>query len=109
MEPLGPLRVDAIFADLPRNLDNNRATLAKKGREMPCSAVANKTLTPNAASNALANIYIKGLWRNSRLLRMMTRESRLWEISPSQDGTDVGYLQKECHCAYSQGEFVFGL
>ena len=59
MEPLGPLRVDAIFADLSRELDKNSATLAEKGREMACSAVANKVVTPSFASNALAKIGIK--------------------------------------------------
>ena len=53
MEPLGPLRMDAIFSDLTRELDKNRTTLAKKGHDMALSAVANKTVTLTAASNAI--------------------------------------------------------
>ena len=49
VEPLGPLRSYAIFADLSRELDKNCATLEKKGRDMDCSEVSNKTVTPTAA------------------------------------------------------------
>ena len=51
--------MDSIFSGMSRELDNNHATLAKKGRYMAHSAVANKTITPNAASNALAKMSIK--------------------------------------------------
>ena len=59
MEPLVPLRADAIFSDMSRELYNNFATLSKKGYDMDRSAVANKTVTPTAASNFLTNIGIK--------------------------------------------------
>ena len=59
MKPLGPLREDAIFADLLRKLDNNRATLAKKGHDMAISAVSNKTVTPTASSNDLEKLVSK--------------------------------------------------
>ena len=57
MEPLGPFRVDEIFADLSRESDKNRATLSKKGREMAFSSVTNKTGNPTVASNPLNNWY----------------------------------------------------
>ena len=53
------MRADAIFDDLSRESDKNRATIEKKGREISRSAVANKAVTPTAASNALAKIGIK--------------------------------------------------
>ena len=56
---MGPLREDVIFTCLSRELDNNCATLSKKGYDMDRSAVANKTVTPTAASNFLTNIGIK--------------------------------------------------
>ena len=56
---MGPLRADAIFADMSREFYKNRATLAKKVREMACSEVSNKTVTLTAASNALEKIGIK--------------------------------------------------
>ena len=56
---MGPLRADVIFADLSRESDNNRATLAKKGREMACSAVANNTVNPTADSNSLEKLVSK--------------------------------------------------
>ena len=56
---MGPLSVDAIFSGMSRDSDKNRATLAKKGREMDRSAVTNKIVTPTAASDSLANISIK--------------------------------------------------
>ena len=56
---MGPLRADAILADLSRELDSNCATLTNKGREMACSAVSNKTRTPTVASNLVAKIGIK--------------------------------------------------
>ena len=56
---MGPLRADTIFSDLSKELDKNRATLAKKVSEMARRVVANKTGTTNLHSNALANIGIK--------------------------------------------------
>ena len=53
MEPLGPLRAAVIFYDLSRELDKNFSTLATKGSVMDCSAVANKIVTPTAASYEL--------------------------------------------------------
>ena len=53
------MRVDEIFADMSKELDKNRANLTKKGRKIDFNAVANKTLTPIAASNYLAKIGIK--------------------------------------------------
>ena len=59
MDPLGPLRVDAIFSGLSSELDDNSATLSKKGRKMAHIEVANKTLTTTADSNSLAKTGIK--------------------------------------------------
>ena len=57
MEPLGPLRADAIFSDMSRELYNNFATLSKKGHDMDRSAVSNNTITTTEASNSLENWY----------------------------------------------------
>ena len=54
---LGPLRVDALFYDLSRELDENCATIAKKGCEMSHSAFTKNTPTLTAASNALCKIW----------------------------------------------------
>ena len=54
-----PLRADAIFADLSRELDKNSATISNKGLEMARNAVSNKIVTLTAASNNLAKIGIK--------------------------------------------------
>ena len=53
VKPLGPLRADAIFDILSKNLDKNCVTLEKKGCDMDHSSVINKIVTPNAASNDL--------------------------------------------------------
>ena len=53
MEPLGLLRADAIFSDMSIELDMDCATPEKKGHYMAHSAVANKTVTPTAASKSL--------------------------------------------------------
>ena len=58
VDPLEPLRADAIFDGMSRELDKNRATLAKKGCNMTHSAVANKTLPLTVASKSLAKIGI---------------------------------------------------
>ena len=59
MEPLGPLRADAIFADLSRELDNNCETFSKKVREIARSAAVKNIVTPTAASNALEKLASK--------------------------------------------------
>ena len=59
VEPLGPLREDAIFDYVSKELYNNCTTPAEKVREMARSAVAKNTLTHTAASNSLAKIGIK--------------------------------------------------
>ena len=59
MDPLGPLRGDAILSDISRDSDNNCATLAKNERDMDRTAVSKNTFTPTVASNYLAKIGIK--------------------------------------------------
>ena len=54
-----PLRADAIFDDLSRELDKNSATISNKGLEMARNAVSNKIVTLTAASNALAKLVSK--------------------------------------------------
>ena len=56
---MGPLRADVIFAGLSRYSEKNNTTLAKKGREMACSAVANNTVNPTADSNSLEKLVSK--------------------------------------------------
>ena len=67
----------AIFADLSRDLGKNRATIAKKGREMDRSALANKIVTPTAASNPLAKIGINVSVSTLRRVSQSTEESTL--------------------------------
>ena len=52
------MRADAIFSDLSRDPDKNRATFEKKGRDMACSSVSKNIVTKTAASNDLAKIGI---------------------------------------------------
>ena len=59
VELLRPLREDAIFSDLSRELYNHFATLLKKGLDMDGSSVAKNTVTLTAASNSLENFGIK--------------------------------------------------
>ena len=56
---LGTLREDANFSDMSRDLDNNRATLVKKGHYMDRSEFTNKTLTPTAALHTLETLVSK--------------------------------------------------
>ena len=63
------MRVDAIFSDLTRELDKNRTTLAKKGRDMARSAVANNNVTLTVASNALCKN-----WYQSECINTLSRQ-----------------------------------
>ena len=63
------MRADAIFADLKRESDKNRTTLAKKGRDMARIAVANNTVTLTAASNALCKN-----WYQSECINTLSRQ-----------------------------------
>ena len=51
--------MDAIFAGLSMESDNNSATIANKVLDMAQSAVSKNTATLNAASNSLAKNGIK--------------------------------------------------
>ena len=56
---MGPLKADAIFSDLSRELDNNCETFSKKVREIARSAAVKNIVTPTAASNALEKLASK--------------------------------------------------
>ena len=53
------MREDSILSDILLELDENRETIPKKGREMARSVVATNTITTTAASNYLAKLGTK--------------------------------------------------
>ena len=102
VEPLGPLRADAIFYYLSRDSYKNCITLSKKGHDMACSSVTNNIVTPNSASNAL---YTN--WYQSECLNTPPRQSEASRCTSAHAWSSTVLIRRggskygQCSCRYA--------